>query len=184
MRHADHVNLLRPANLQPGGKWADLGAGSGAFTLALRELIGPTARIHAVDKDGASLRELERAYEGRFGEANSLRLQRADLSGKLELPPLDGALMANSLHFFKDQVSILRRVGDLLKRGGQLLIVEYNSDQGNPWVPHPLSFKRFEVLAEASGFAKPRLVATHPSSFMREIYSAQSLVATGDRTGH
>ena len=32
MNHIDHVNLLRPANLQHGGTWADFGAGSGAFT--------------------------------------------------------------------------------------------------------------------------------------------------------
>ena len=38
MDHNDHVNLLRPADLNRGGLWADFGAGSGAFTLALREL--------------------------------------------------------------------------------------------------------------------------------------------------
>ena len=38
MDHHDHVNLLQPAELFPGDSWADLGAGSGAFTLALREL--------------------------------------------------------------------------------------------------------------------------------------------------
>ena len=40
MDHKDHVNLLKPANLSSGGTWADFGAGSGAFTLALRELLG------------------------------------------------------------------------------------------------------------------------------------------------
>jgi hypothetical protein len=53
MDHPDHVNLLKPADLPFGGIWADFGAGSGAFTLALRVLpclmqsrtIG-TARIH------------------------------------------------------------------------------------------------------------------------------------------
>ena len=50
MNHTDHINLLRPANLSQGGVWADFGAGSGAFTLALRELIGANAVIYAVDK--------------------------------------------------------------------------------------------------------------------------------------
>ena len=67
MNHHDHVNLLRPANLQPGGVWADFGAGSGAFTLALRELIGPNAEIYAIDTDRARLVELDRAYRSRFG---------------------------------------------------------------------------------------------------------------------
>lgn len=62
MNHTDHVNLLKPSDLRPGGTWADLGAGSGAFTLALRELVGAEAEIHAIDKVGGSLRELERAF--------------------------------------------------------------------------------------------------------------------------
>ena len=40
MEHQDHVNLLKPADLARGGVWADFGAGSGAFTLALSELVG------------------------------------------------------------------------------------------------------------------------------------------------
>jgi hypothetical protein len=41
--HADHVRLLRDAATR-GGTWAGLGAGAGAFTLALAELLGPKAR--------------------------------------------------------------------------------------------------------------------------------------------
>jgi precorrin-6B methylase 2 len=62
MDHSDHVNLLRPANLPFGGTWADFGAGTGAFTLALRELVGPHANIYAVDKDQRGCRELEKAH--------------------------------------------------------------------------------------------------------------------------
>jgi hypothetical protein len=55
-----------------------------------------------------------------------------------------------------------------------LLLVEYNVDRGNPWVPYPLSFSTFKSVAMAAGFEEPRLVATHPSSFLREIYSAST----------
>ena len=59
MDRDDHVNLLSPANLSRGGTWVDFGAGSGAFTLALRELAGPDAIIYAVDKDISALREFQ-----------------------------------------------------------------------------------------------------------------------------
>ena len=98
MIHSDHVNLLRPARLQPGGIWADFGAGSGAFTLALRELVGPDSQIYAIDKDRGSLRQLQDAYQARFPGAANLHLLTADFSHNLALPPLDGVLMANSLH--------------------------------------------------------------------------------------
>ena len=151
-----------------------MGAGSGAFTLALRDLVGADAEVYAVDKDRGSLDELERAHRSRFGSNDRLHVLRADFTTVLpKLPALDGALMANSLHFFRDHAAILRRVRALLKPGGRLLIVEYNVDRGNIWVPHPLSFHSYESLASKAGFSAPRLLATHPSRFLKEFYSAE-----------
>ena len=172
MNHQDHVHLLQPAGLDSAGTWADLGAGSGAFTLALRELIGPDAMIYAVDKDRARLNELQEAYRSRFGDSTNLHILAADFSRLLDLPSLDGVLMANSLHFFKDKEKVLHHVCTFLKSGGILLLVEYNVDSGNPWVPHPLSFESFRALARRAGFSEPRLLAKRPSSFLKEFYSA------------
>ena len=178
MDHRDHVNLIRPAQLPPGGQWADLGAGSGAFTLALRELVGAQANIYAVDRDKARLGELERAWRMRFGEATNLHLLPADFTRPLDLPVLDGVLMANSLHFYKDKVSVLRHAGKLLKPGGRLLVVEYDVDVGNVWVPYPCSFEKFQRLATEAGFSTPRLLATNPSSFLRGFYAAETFLNT------
>ena len=172
MDHADHVNLLKPANLESGGTWADLGAGSGAFTLALRELVGPHANIYAVDKDQRGLRNLEKAHREMFTTSQNIHPVRADFTGSLSLPPLDGIVMANSLHYSKDHEKVLRHVGSFLKLNGVLLLVEYNVDSGNPWVPHPLSFETYQSLAPRAGFTEPQLLAKAPSTFLREFYSA------------
>jgi ubiquinone/menaquinone biosynthesis C-methylase UbiE len=172
MDHNDHVNLLKPADIKPGGSWADLGAGSGAFTFATRELTGPTANIHAVDKDSASLNDLEQAYHARFGDSQNLHLIVGDFSRTLDIPALDGIVMANSLHFFKDKEKVLRHVSSYLKPNGILLIVEYNVDSGNPWVPYPFSFETYCKLAPRAEFSTPRLLAKVPSRFLREFYSA------------
>ena len=63
--HADHVGLLRAA-VEPGGTWADIGAGQGAFTLALADLLGPGGRIVAVDRDARALRANADAVQARF----------------------------------------------------------------------------------------------------------------------
>jgi ubiquinone/menaquinone biosynthesis C-methylase UbiE len=172
MDHRDHVSLLRPANLPPGGTWADFGAGGGAFTLALRELVGAEAHIYAIDKERGSLRELEREYRSRFGDTANLHIIAADFSRPVELPPLDGALMANSLHYVSHKVKLLQQLRGSLKPGGALLLVEYNVDAGNMWVPYPLSFETWRKLAPQAGFTEPRLLATRPSRFLREFYSA------------
>lgn len=172
MDHKDHVELLRPANLMQGGTWADFGAGSGAFTLALSELVGLKAEIYALDKDRAALGRLEQSHRARFGTSQNIHSMRADFTGPLSLPPLDGILMANSLHFFTDKEKLLRHVRSFLKLTGALLLVEYNVDSGNPWVPHPLSFETYRVVAPRAGFSEPSLLAKIPSRFLKGFYSA------------
>jgi ubiquinone/menaquinone biosynthesis C-methylase UbiE len=179
LNHNDYVDLLRPANLPQGGVWADLGAGAGAFTMALRELVGAEANIYAVDADAPRLQDLQKEYADRFGDTANLHLMPADLSKRPETPPLDGVLMANSLHFFENKEPLLRAIRTLLKPGGLLLLVEYNVDQGNMWVPYPLSFDSFRELAPRAGYAEPALLATHPSNFLREFYSASARKQAG-----
>lgn len=173
MQHEDHVALLRGGIAGPGGVWADLGSGTGAFTLALADLIGPTGEIYSVDKDRGSLREQERAMRARFPGVMAHYLA-ADFSRKLDLPPLDGIVMANSLHYQRDKDAVLQLVRGYLRPGGRLLLVEYNADRGNPWVPYPLSYSTWEVVARRNGFAETRLLARVPSRFLNEMYSALS----------
>lgn len=173
MEHADHMSLLRAGIAAPGGVWADLGSGRGAFTLALAELVGPQAAIYSVDQDGGALRDQARAMRERF-PAVTVHTQVGDFTRPLDLPPLDGIVMANSLHFHRRKEPVLEGLIRLLKPGGRLILVEYNVDQGNPWVPHPISYPAWEALARRVGLVETRLLASRPSRFLREIYSALS----------
>jgi len=63
--HDDHVALIR-GGVGGGTTWADLGSGSGAFTLALADLLGPGATIYSVDRDQAALAKQSSALRDRF----------------------------------------------------------------------------------------------------------------------
>jgi SAM-dependent methyltransferase len=115
---------------------------------------------------------LESGYITHFSSSKNLNLVVADFSRTLDIPLFDGILMANSLHFFKDKEKILLHVRSLLKPKGILIIVEYNVDTGNSWVPYPFSFGTFRELAAKASFTEPHLLATIPSRFLREFYSA------------
>ena len=171
MDQAELVGLLRGAVDAEGGRWADLGAGEGAFTLALADLLGPGAHITAVDREAGSLRELEEAMVKRFPQTR-LDVKKADFTRPLALSDLDGIVMANSLHFVRDKRPILAQVKTMLSPGGRLIVVEYGANRGNPWVPHPFSYERWEQMAAEAGFENTRLLGTVPSRYLGSMYSA------------
>jgi SAM-dependent methyltransferase len=172
--HADHVGLLRAA-VAPGGTWADIGAGNGAFTLALADLLGPGGRIVAVDRDGGALRENSSVLATRF-PAVALETVLGDMTGPLALPELDGLVAANSLHFVSRdrQVTVVRGLAAHLRPGGAFVVVEYDADHGNPWVPHPFNHESWMHIAEAAGLTRARLLGRVPSRFLGAIYSSVS----------
>ena len=177
MQHTDHVALLRAGVPRPGGVWADFGSGGGAFTLAMAELLGPGTVIYSIDRDQGALRQQAQALSTRFPGV-VLQPLKADFTRPLDpaLPPLDGLVMANALHFVPDprKTEVVDRLKGYLKPGGRWLLVEYNVDRGNPWVPHPLAYPTWEALARRSGFTQVRQLGARPSSFLKEIYSAEA----------
>jgi ubiquinone/menaquinone biosynthesis C-methylase UbiE len=158
----------------PGGVWADLGSGTGAFTLALAELIGLGGVIYSVDKDRAALHEQELAMRKSFPDL-PIHYLVADFTRPLDLPPLDGILMANALHYYKHKEPLVQRTIRYLKPEGRFVLIEYNVDRGNIWVPYPISYQTWENLARRSGFTDTRLLAKHPSRFLKEFFSSLSI---------
>ncbi|MGH2402213.1 MAG: class I SAM-dependent methyltransferase [Candidatus Limnocylindria bacterium] len=167
--------LIRNGVTGAGPRWLELGAGTGAFTLALLDLLGADADVTAVDRDAAALDELGAMVGRRFPSAR-LSAVVADFTGALQAEPgdFDGVLMANSLHFVRDKEPVLRDAISRLRPGGRFILVEYGADHGNPWVPWPLSYPTWMELAASVGLRDTRKVGEVPSRFLGSIYAAVS----------
>jgi SAM-dependent methyltransferase len=174
MNHHDHVNLIRAGVAGASGTWLELGSGSGAFTLALADLLGEGSQIISVDRDSHALREQQRLIQQRF-PTTRIEYRTADFTRPLDLPSVEGLLMANALHFHREQAALLAKLVQLLKPGGRFILVEYNAEVGNQWVPYPISYRQWQPLSTAAGLIQTRQLASVPSRFLREIYSAVSL---------
>lgn len=166
-------DLLAPGIPRPGGVWADIGSGIGYFTLALCQLLGPDAEIYSIDKNQRALEKQKRGLEKLVPEAR-VHYIKADFTQPLDLPPLDGIVMANALHYVRleQQERVLAGIASRLKPDGVFILVEYEIRFGNPWVPYPVNYQSFEYLASEAKLRDVRRIAALPSSFMREMYSA------------
>jgi len=176
------ASLIQSAVVPGAATWADLGAGTGTFTLALASLLGENGRIIALDRDASALAELRRAVRD-SGLEKRVVLQRADLLQPLNLPPLDGVLLANALHFVhtRDQRSILSHIVALLRPFGRLLVVDYDGRAANQWVPFPISSGRLAEILTELGVAAPTVVGSIPSRYGGNIYAALALTSAAPR---
>jgi len=170
MKHPDHVALIRAGVTGAGPRWLELGAGDGEFTLALADLLR-AGDITALDRDRWALPELERRVRDAF-PATTLTTVVADFAQSIPDGPFDGILAANSLHFVEIVAPVLAALRGILAAEGRLVVVEYDADRGNPWVPHPISMARWTILATQAGFTTPQLIHRVPSRFLGSIYGA------------
>lgn len=173
MDHHDHVALVRAGVEGAGRRWLELGCGDGAFTLALADVLGRGGDITALDRDRRALDRLADRLAARF-PATVVRTVVGDFTRALPAGPFDGVLAANSLHFAVQPLPVLRAIHARLVAGGRLVLVEYDHESGNPWVPHPISFARWQALAPEAGFSAPRRLHRVPSRFLDAIYGAAS----------
>jgi ubiquinone/menaquinone biosynthesis C-methylase UbiE len=165
------ISLLSTEYLNQSRKevWADLGSGDGTFTLALTSLLQPGSIIHAVDRDKVALNKIPFDHKGSKIEKHTADFIKQDL----DFEQLDGILMANSLHFVKDKSSFIQKAKKYMGKEGCFLLIEYDMNTPNQWVPYPVGFAALKELFLGSGFSLVEKLHEQPSRFGRaNLYSA------------
>jgi ubiquinone/menaquinone biosynthesis C-methylase UbiE len=149
--------------------WADLGCGNGIFTNALASLLAHSSKIYAVDK--------EEHYSETEETANvDIRFLKLDfITEALPFNNLDGIMMANSFHYVKDKSTFLETLKKHLKRSGQLIIVEYDTEKQNRWVPYPINFEKLKHILTAAGFDSIKKIGERNSVYRSEKIYASSM---------
>ena len=155
MTHEEAVAFIRDAVAADGIQyWADLGCGNGTFTRALVELLPADSHVTAVDRQKQDLRTAGADFI------------RADFEkDQLELSDLDGILIANALHYVAYKDALVRKLEHLFADTPRFIIIEYDTDRSNPWVPYPLSFKNLKSLFGGMGYRNIEKVNERRSTY-------------------
>ena len=119
--------LLSLLALRPGDTVADIGAGTGYFSLPIARLVGPTGRVLAVDIQPEMLTIIEeRARAGKI--ANIVPILATEADPMLPDNTVDLVLMVDAYHEFSFPREVMTRVVDALSEDGRIVLVEYREE--------------------------------------------------------
>lgn len=152
-REESPEQALRIIGIAPGSTVADVGAGSGYFTLKMAKLVGPTGRVYACDIQREMLDILGRKLKP-TGLGNVSLVLGTGSDPKLPADAIDLALLVDVYHEFLEPQAMLKRLHAAIKPGGRLVLLEYREE--DPRVPinplHKMSVQGAKREVEAEGF--------------------------------
>jgi ubiquinone/menaquinone biosynthesis C-methylase UbiE len=132
--------------VQEGEAIADIGAGSGYFTMRLAQHVGPTGRVYAVDVDPDMIRHLH----ARVRDAGVLNvvpiLARPD--DPLLPQRVDRFVIVDVWHHVEDRPGYLARMKKLLKPGGQIVMIDFHKRDLPVGPPASMKIAREDLLKE------------------------------------
>lgn len=139
--------ILSKLDLQPGQTVADIGAGTGYFSLPLAKAVGKDGKIFAVDVEPQMLALLQ----DKLSESgcSNIECQAAEATEtKLPAESCDLVFLANIWHELDDPAAMFGEASRLLKSTGKLAILDWRADLDSPPGPpqeHRVARKELEA---------------------------------------
>ena len=154
----DPDQAMRLIRVQRGSTVADLGAGSGYFTVRLARAVGAAGRVYAVDIQPGMLDLLQRAVT-KERLTNVIPVLGAADDPRLPAESLDLVLMVDVYHELASPQVTLAHIMRALKPGGRLVLLEYRAE--DPDVPirpeHKMTKAQVKLEIEHEGFKQQRV---------------------------
>ncbi|MFT7328154.1 MAG: ubiquinone/menaquinone biosynthesis C-methylase UbiE [Crocinitomicaceae bacterium] len=156
---SDPRKIVEQLNFLPGQQIADIGSGSGAYTLAIAEKINNNSesesRIFAVDIQQDLLNRL--AQEANERNLTSVHIIWGDIEeGKgtrIRHESLDTVLLVNTLFQLEHRSQACVEAARIIKPGGRIIIIDWSDSFGNigPKSDHIVSMDTSKLLVEEAG---------------------------------
>jgi predicted methyltransferase len=150
-------------DLRPGMTVADIGAGSGYYTVRLARKVGAEGKVYATDIQPGMLSIVQRrAATEKL--TNIVAVLGAGDDPKLPPGSLDLALMVDVYHELVEPQAFVRRLREALKPDGRLVLIEFRKE--DPRVPikeeHKMSVAQVRQELSADGYAIDRVIDVLP----------------------
>jgi protein-L-isoaspartate O-methyltransferase len=154
---------IKALGIKAGQVVADVGAGSGYYTIRLAKQVGPNGRVYATDIQPEMIVFLQRRLE-RERIDNVELVQATETNPRLPEGLFDLILMVDVYHELSQPQEVLRKLRPSLKPDGRLVLIEYRRESA--WVPireeHKMSVKEARMELEAEGYRFDRVIDVLP----------------------
>jgi ubiquinone/menaquinone biosynthesis C-methylase UbiE len=145
--------VVAALQLREGEAVADVGAGSGYFTLRLAKAVGERGRVYAVDISPDMVRHLNRRLRD-AGVRNVCTVLSEPADPLLPDASVDRVLIVDTWHHVEDQPAYLERLKRVLKPGGQVVHIDFQKRELPVGPPVSMKIAREDLVKqmEAAGF--------------------------------
>lgn len=117
--------IVHAVGLRPGMAVADIGAGTGLFTRAFAEQVGPKGTVYAVDIAPAFLKHIEQ--QCREQHVDNVKTVRAtQTTTNLAPRSIDVAFVCATYHHFEHPEKVLASIHQALRPGGLLVLIDFD----------------------------------------------------------
>ncbi|MFM7298513.1 MAG: methyltransferase domain-containing protein [Planctomycetota bacterium] len=125
----ERAAIAAAVGLKPGQSMADIGAGTGLFTLPFAEAVGDKGRVHAVDIAPAFVERIEQ-LAGERGLRNVEGVVCAEDDVRLPKGSIDVAFVCDTYHHFEFPAQTLASIHRALRKDGELVVIEFHRIEG------------------------------------------------------
>lgn len=122
-------DILRQLDLQPGMRFADIGEGTGFFTLLMNKAVGPEGWAYAVEISPRFTEHLVKQFDQR-GIDNVTTVMCDDDSVCLPPDSIDLAFICDVYHHFEYPIDTMRSIQHALADGGRLVVIDFERIPG------------------------------------------------------
>jgi len=147
--------IVSASGVKPGMRIADVGAGTGLFTLLFARAVGPKGSVYAVDISPTFIDNIGQRAQ-REGFSNVTGIVSSQNNTKLPPSSVDLVFICDTYHHFEQPRVMLDSIHHGLRPGGTLVVIDFERIEGksSSWVLGHVRAGKQAVIheIEAAGF--------------------------------